>query len=107
MLSIISTLGVFKSVFFSYIPNYIRASLYVVAGFMSVLFAPELIEGLGISLFLLLLAGGLSYTIGAVIYGLKWPKLNPQVFGYHEVFHIFVNIGAILHFIVVYKVIFD
>lgn len=41
-----------------------------------------------------LLAGGIFYTIGAVIYGLKWPPLKNKYFGFHEIFHIFVMLGS-------------
>lgn len=49
----------------------------------------------------LIIAGGVVYSLGALCYGLKWPELCPRYFGYHEVFHILVNIGAVLHFIVI------
>ncbi len=45
-----------------------------------------------------LLAGGIFYTIGAVIYGLKWPHLKNKYFGFHEIFHIFVLLGSFCHF---------
>ena len=45
-----------------------------------------------------LLAGGIFYTIGAVIYGLKWPPLKNKYFGFHEIFHIFVMLGSLCHF---------
>lgn len=41
-----------------------------------------------------LLAGGIFYTIGAILYGLKWPPLNNKYFGFHEIFHIFVMLGS-------------
>lgn len=45
-----------------------------------------------------LVAGGLFYTVGAVIYGLKWPHLKNKYFGFHEIFHIFVMLGSLCHF---------
>lgn len=45
-----------------------------------------------------LVAGGIFYTIGALIYGLKWPNLNLKHFGFHEIFHIFVMLGSACHF---------
>lgn len=45
-----------------------------------------------------LLAGGLFYTIGAIIYGLKWPPLKNTYFGFHEIFHIFVLLGSLSHY---------
>ena len=50
-----------------------------------------------------LLAGGISYTIGAIIYGLKWPHLKNKYFGFHEIFHIFILIGSILQYIFIFK----
>lgn len=45
-----------------------------------------------------LLAGGIFYTIGAVIYGLKWPNLKNKYFGFHEIFHIFVMLGSLCQY---------
>jgi hemolysin III len=46
----------------------------------------------------LLVLGGILYTIGGVIYGLRRPDPFPRVFGYHEVFHVFVIAGSALHY---------
>lgn len=45
-----------------------------------------------------LLAGGIFYTVGAIIYGLKWPPLKNKYFGFHEIFHIFVMLGSLCHY---------
>lgn len=45
-----------------------------------------------------LLAGGIFYTIGAIIYGLKWPPLKNKYFGFHEIFHIFVILGSLCQY---------
>lgn len=45
-----------------------------------------------------LLAGGIFYTIGGLIYGFKWPKLNFKNFGFHEIFHVFVMLGSACHY---------
>ena len=50
-----------------------------------------------------LVTGGLLYTTGAVIYALKRPNPIPHVFGFHEIFHIFVMLGTMAHFWTVYK----
>ena len=55
--------------------------------------------------FWLILAGGLAYTIGAVIYAVKKPDPCPRVFGYHEVFHTLTLVGALLHFAVVVQIV--
>ena len=53
-------------------------------------------EALGSLLWLL--GGGISYTLGGIIYGLKWPKFTNKNFGFHEIFHVFVLIGSFCHF---------
>jgi len=50
----------------------------------------------------LLLAGGVAYTLGAVFYALQRPNPLPGVFGFHEIFHLLVIAGAVLHYMVVY-----
>ena len=53
----------------------------------------------------LMIVGIALYIIGAVGFGLQFPKLAPKIFGYHEVWHSFVSLAAVLHFIVVYSII--
>jgi hemolysin III len=48
----------------------------------------------------LLASGGLSYTAGGIIYGLKKPNLSP-IFGFHELFHVFVLLGSLMHYLLV------
>jgi hemolysin III len=50
-----------------------------------------------------LIAGGLLYTIGAVIYGTKWPPLKSKIFGFHEIFHLFVLYGSFCHFWLMFR----
>lgn len=50
----------------------------------------------------LLVAGGLSYSIGGLIYAMRWPDPSPEVFGYHEIFHMLVIIASALHFAAIY-----
>jgi hemolysin III len=52
--------------------------------------------------FFLLVGGGVAYSIGAVIYALKKPNPIPGFFGFHEIFHVFILLGALLHYIMVY-----
>jgi hemolysin III len=52
--------------------------------------------------FWLLIGGGVAYSIGAVMYALKKPNPVPGVFGFHEIFHMFILLGAVLHYFMVY-----
>jgi hemolysin III len=66
-----------------------------------VIVLPQLYRALGGAGFALLVAGGLAYSAGAVVYALKRPDPAPKVFGYHEVFHACTIVGAILHFVLI------
>jgi hemolysin III len=79
----------------------VAAIPYVIVGWCALLVVPQLVRGLGGWGFALLLLGGLAYTAGAIVYGLKKPDLIPGVFGYHEVFHSLTLVGAALHYIVI------
>ncbi|MBV8462986.1 MAG: hemolysin III family protein [Acidimicrobiales bacterium] len=82
-------------------PKWVVALPYVVVGWSALVVVPQLLHGLGVAGFLLLLAGGVAYTAGAITYALKRPDPIPHVFGYHEVFHVCTVVGAALHFVVI------
>ncbi len=82
-------------------PKWAVAVPYVVVGWAAVFVAPELTHSLGVAGIVLLAAGGVAYTVGAIVYALKRPDPVPGVFGYHEVFHLCTVIGATLQFLVV------
>lgn len=95
--------GIFQSIFWVRAPKWVTAILYVVMGWMSYPYLNDLSLGLGEDSFYLMLAGGVVYTLGAVAYAFKIPKLWPKYFGYHEVFHACTIVAASLHFMVVYR----
>ena len=80
-----------------HVPRAVFTAVYVVVGWASAIAFPQLYRGIGAVGFWLVLAGGVAYTLGAVVYGLKRPDPWPRVFGYHEVFHVLTVIGAGLH----------
>jgi hemolysin III len=82
-------------------PKWVIALPYVVVGWAAVVVLPQLLRALGGTGFTLLLAGGVAYSAGAVVYAVKRPNPVPGVFGYHEVFHACTIIGATLHFAVI------
>ena len=86
------------------LPKWLRSIIYVLAGWSGVLTLPELLEKVNES-GLLVLYGGVAYTVGAVFYALKRPNLLPGVFGYHELFHVLVLVGAALHYWSVFGVV--
>ena len=82
-------------------PKWVIAVPYVVVGWAAVIVLPQLWQSLGSVGFALLVAGGLAYSAGAVVYAAKRPNPAPGVFGYHEVFHACTIVGAVLHFVVI------
>lgn len=84
-----------------HVPRWLFTSIYVIVGWSAVLALPQLFRGLGPTGFILLLGGGILYTVGAVVYATKRPDPWPQVFGFHEVFHAFTLGGAGCHLAVI------
>ena len=85
-------------------PRWLTTVIYVLMGWMllvPLIWGPLLTTMPAKSLWLLL-AGGVAYTLGAVFYALKKPNPIPGVFGFHEIFHLLVIAGAVLHYLVVY-----
>lgn len=79
-------------------PKWVAALVYLSLGWVAVLGFPGLWEEMGVAGTLLVAAGGLLYTVGAVVYATQRPNPNPRVFGYHEIFHLFVILAAAAHF---------
>jgi hemolysin III len=89
-----SVTGVVIREIFLDLPKSLTAIPYVVVGWAALFVLPQFWRGLSGPGFVLTVIGGLAYTAGAIVYGLKKPNLNPKVFGYHELFHAFTIIGA-------------
>jgi hemolysin III len=76
------------------LPRWLRAGLYLVMGWVALIPAPSLVRALPAPAVGGLVLGGLLYTAGALVYARRWPDPAPRVFGFHEVFHLFVIAGA-------------
>jgi hemolysin III len=93
-----AVLGIGAAVFLTKAPRWVTALPYVVLGWGAVVIMPAAYRYFGPELFWVVTIGGILYTIGAVIYAFKKPNPVPSVFGYHEIFHLLVIIGAGLHY---------
>jgi hemolysin III len=82
-------------------PKPLMAVIYVLLGWVALAAFPDLLDELGITGSILVAAGGVLYTLGAVVYALRRPDPVPTVFGYHEVFHALVILAATLQYLVV------
>jgi len=98
----ITFIGIFIKVFWINAPRWVSAGLYIGMGWLSALVFMPLIESMAVGGLFWLATGGLMYTLGGVIYGLKKPNINKPWFGFHELFHLFVLAGTFCHFIMMY-----
>jgi hemolysin III len=83
-------------------PRWLSAPLYIALGWVAVVVLPDILGHGGVTALVLLLAGGLIYTVGAVFYALRRPNPWPTVFGHHEFFHACTLVAAICHHIAIY-----
>ena len=97
--------GISKELFWKNSPRWSSSVFYIVMGWLATPYLGEFIRALGTQDTCLFLAGGVVYTTGALIYAFKWPNPRPHFFGYHEIFHLFVIGGCLLHFLVIYDVV--
>jgi len=82
-------------------PRWLTTGLYILMGWLVILAIRPIISALPAEGFRWLFAGGIIYTIGGIIYALKWPLKNNRWFGFHELFHLFVLGGSACHFVLV------
>jgi hemolysin III len=83
-------------------PRWVSAPLYLGLGWVAVAVLPDLLHRGGVVAFVLLVVGGLTYSVGAVFYALRRPNPWPTVFGHHEFFHACTLVAAICHHVAIY-----
>jgi len=96
--------GVILSLTWARAPKGLTAALAVAVGWTIAPYIDDVRRILGTDLWLIA-AGGIAYTIGAIVYASKRPNPWPRSFGYHEVFHALTLVGAVLHFAVVVRMV--
>ncbi|MCB0102028.1 MAG: hemolysin III family protein [Anaerolineales bacterium] len=104
LLSIIWSLafiGILVKVFYIRAPRWVNAGIYVLMGWISVAAAGQMLAALPTWVLTWLIIGGVIYTLGAIVYMTKIFNFKPGVFGFHEVWHIFVLLAAAAHFVAV------
>lgn len=109
MLSIVwggAVLGVLFRVLWADAPRRLYTPIYIALGWAAVPFIPEFAAatdrigfGVGIATLVLVALGGILYTLGGVVYGLKRPDPWPHLFGFHEVFHSFTVLAFVAHYV--------
>jgi hemolysin III len=97
--------GVIVKLFVINAPRWVTAGVYVVMGWLAVFAIKEMLRTIPAASLLWLLAGGLLYTVGAIIYITKKFDFKPGIFGFHEVWHVFVSLAAFCHFFLILKLV--
>lgn len=100
-----AALGVLRAMVWINAPKPVAALVALVLAWFSAPFLSILNTALGPVTVWLLLAGGVLYSVGALAYALKRPNPWPTVFGYHEIFHVFVILAAGCHFVAIARVV--
>ncbi|SHF86756.1 PAQR family membrane homeostasis protein TrhA [Ornithinibacillus halophilus] len=98
----LALLGVLYKLIWFQAPRWLSTALYLAMGWIIIFFSPKLLGIIGGNGMLFLLLGGVAYTIGGFIYWLKPKFLQFKHMGFHEIFHIFILIGSLFHFLCIY-----
>lgn len=99
---ILTLLGIVAKVLWLNMPRTIYTSLYLLLGWAAVFAIMPIYKAVGLGGALLLIGGGIAYSVGAVIYATKF-KAKIWKFGFHEIFHLFIILGTSLHFSMIYN----
>jgi len=96
--------GLISHIFFPGAPRKLYAVIYLFMGWSALFTLKQMLANMSSSQAILLVSGGVSFTIGAIIYAVKKPRMIPGIFSFHELFHILVLIGGVLHYAMIYGV---
>lgn len=87
-------------------PRWLYTMLYVAMGWVAIWWLPAFLQAGGIAVLTLIIVGGVIYSLGAVSYATKWPRLNPKWFGFHEIFHSATILAAICHLVAIWLAVY-
>ena len=96
-----SILGLLFRVFWLTAPRWLYVPIYIALGWAALLYLPDFYQAAGGLIVSLILAGGVLYSLGAIIYALKRPNISEKYFGFHELFHSFTIAAFICHYLAI------
>lgn len=88
-------------------PAWVGVPLYLLLGWVAAFFIVPIMHGAGVAALVLLIVGGALYSVGGVLYALKWPNPWPTTFGHHEFFHACTAAAALCHYIAMWFAVFS
>ncbi|GFG74933.1 PAQR family membrane homeostasis protein TrhA [Mycobacterium botniense] len=98
--------GIVLKVCWPLAPRWVGVPLYLLLSWVAIWFTGTILHGAGVAAFVLLIVGGVVYSIGGLLYGLRWPDPWPATFGYHEFFHACTAVAAICHYVAMWFAVF-
>jgi len=98
----ITVFGFFLKIFWLSAPRFLYTSIYLAMGWLIVIAIYPLIKRMPLAALIWMAVGGVFYSVGATIYALKKPNPWPGVLGFHEIFHLFILLGSLSHFLMIY-----
>lgn len=99
---LLSFIGIAIKIWFIHLSRTMSTVFYLALGWIAIIPFAKLVETLPVEAIILMISGGVAYTIGGIIYATKIWDFIPNKFGFHEIFHIFVALGTLLHFLMIF-----
>jgi hemolysin III len=97
-------LGVISQLFFPRAPRKLYAAIYLLMGWSALFTIKQILANMSVSQIALLFSGATAFTLGSVIYAIKKPRMFSGIFSFHELFHVMVLIGGVLHYAMIYSI---
>ena len=98
---LMAIVGIVIKLFVIRAPRWLNAAVYLVMGWLCILGIPIMLAAMPVGALFWLLLGGILFSVGSIVYVVEKPDFYPGVFGFHEVWHVFVILGCLSHFILV------
>jgi hemolysin III len=98
--------GVALKMIWPHAPRWLGVPFYLALGWVAVFLIPDILHAGGVAALVLILVGGLMYSVGAVFYATRRPDPWPKTFGYHEFFHALVSLAALCHCLAIWLLLF-
>lgn len=95
---VLSIVGMMMKLWFMHVPRIVSTIFYLTLGWVAVVPIGQLLENIPVKAIILMIVGGVAYTVGAIIYATKIFDFIPNKFGFHEIFHLFIMAGSLAHF---------
>lgn len=100
---ILAFVGIILKIFWFNSPRWLSTLFYILMGWLVVIAILPISQNIAAVGTVFLVLGGLSYTLGALIYATRWPRISSRLFGFHEIFHLFVLGGSFCHYWLVFR----